>query len=283
MPKQRTIKSAIKFNGIALHSGMNVNLQVLPAKENTGVIFRRVDLPDKPEIKALYSNVGDTRNSTALNKNGVTISTIEHLMCALYMAGVDNACVELDNQEPPILDGSSKIYYDALKQAGFLEQNADQQILEIRKEVAFTDPKGNTASLKPYPQLKIDFSIDFPSLVVGYQRFNNTVDERIFEEEIAFCRTFTEKTEIERLQALGLIKGGSLDNAVVLDGDKILNDSGFKTPNECVNHKVLDAIGDLYTSGHRILGELKASKTGHYHTNELLKKLFSDPANYQLV
>ena len=283
MQKQQTLLNEVKINGIGLHSGVDVHLNILPAPENTGIIFRRTDLPDNPEINGIYTNVGDTRNSTTLVKNSVVVATIEHLMCALYMAEIDNAYVEIDNQETPILDGSSKIFYDAIKRADIYIQNTNRRILEIRKEVTFTDNKGNTISIKPYPELKIDFEIDFPSPVVGYQHFNNIIDERIFTEEIAFCRTFTEKSQVEQLQSMGLIKGGSLNNAVVLDGNKIVNPEGFRHSNECVNHKVLDAIGDLYTSGYRILGELKASKTGHYHSNELLKKLLSDPTNYELV
>lgn len=283
MQKQQTLRHEVKIKGIGLHSGLEINLTILPAPENTGIIFRRIDLPQKPEIRALYSNVGDTRNSTTLIKDGVVVATIEHLMCALYMAEIDNAYIELDNQETPILDGSSKIFYDSLKKAGIYTQNADRKILEVRKEVSFTDPKGNTISLQPYPELKIEFEIDFPSPVIGYQKFNNIIDERIFAEEVSFCRTFTEKSQVEQLQQMGLIKGGSLDNAVVVDGDKVVNPEGLRHEHECVNHKVLDAIGDLYTSGYRILGELKASKTGHYHSNELLKILLKDKSNFELV
>ncbi|MDR1026285.1 MAG: UDP-3-O-acyl-N-acetylglucosamine deacetylase [Lactobacillus sp.] len=284
MQKQQTVSEKVSIRGIGLHSGASAELNILPALENTGIVFKRVDLPEQPEIKALYSNVGDTRNSTTLvNPQGVVVATIEHLMSALYMAGIDNAMIEIDGPEIPIMDGSAQAFYNILKASKLKEQNADRKFLEIKKEVSFSDDRGNTVSLKPHPRLKIDFEINFPSPVVGYQKFNNDIDDRVFSEEIAFCRTFTEKSQIEQLQAMGLIKGGSLDNAVVLDGDQIVNEGGFKTENECVNHKVLDAIGDLYSSGYHVLGELTASKTGHYHTNELLKKMFADKTSYELV
>lgn len=278
---QQTLKNKITVKGIGLHSGVSVNLNINPALENSGIVFRRVDLADTPDIPALYSNVTDTRNCTSLGK----VSTIEHLMSALYMTGIDNALIEVDNLEIPIMDSSAKVFYDELKAASKIVQSAPRKFLRIKKEVRFEDEKGNFAELKPIADntLKIDFEIDFPSPVVGNQRFNQTINKDIFEQEISMCRTFCEKSQVDYLQSLGLIKGGSLENAVVLDGDSILNPEGFRCQNECVNHKVLDAIGDLYTSGYHILGELKASRTGHYHTNELLKKLFANPDNYEMV
>ena len=161
-------------------------------------------------------------------------------------------------------------------------QNAPRKILKIMKEVIYKDNNGNTVSLSPANSLEIDFGIDFPSPIIGKQRFCAEITKEIFASQIAPCRTFCEKHQVDYLKSIGLIKGGSLENAVVLDGNTILNDGGFRIKNECVNHKVLDAIGDLYTSGYRIIGKLTADKTGHFHTNELLKKLFSDSSNYKI-
>lgn len=282
---QKTLENSINIKGIGLHSGCEVSLTINPAPINSGIIFKRIDLPSKPEIKGLYSNIIDTRNCSCLgDKQGNLVSTIEHLMSALYMKGIDNALIEVDNQELPIMDGSAQVFYDILKNIPLKEQNAPKKTLKILKEIRFTDDKGNSAVLKPTEKgLHIKFEIEFPSKIVGYQTFDATIDEKIFAEEIAPCRTFCEKYQVDYLRSIGLAKGGSLENAVVLDGETILNEGGFRLDNECVNHKVLDAIGDLYTSGYPVIGRLEASKTGHFHTNELLKKLFADSANYEII
>lgn len=282
---QKTLEKSIQIKGIGLHCGREVNLALNPAPENFGIVFKRIDLADKPEIKGLYSNIVDTRNCSCLgDKQGNLVSTIEHLMSALYIKGIDNALIEIDNQELPIMDGSAEIFYRILKDLPLKEQNAPRKSLKILKEVSYTDDKGNTVSLKPAPKgLHIKFEIEFPSKIVGHQEFDADIDEKVFMEKIAPCRTFCEKYQVDYLQSLGLVKGGSLDNAVVLDGETILNEGGFRVDNECVNHKVLDAIGDLYTSGYPVIGALEASKTGHFHTNELLRKLFADSANYEII
>lgn len=281
---QKTLQSSIKLQGIGLHSGCRVKLNINPAPADSGIVFKRVDLPKTPEIKALYSNVKDTQNCTCLaNEAGDRVSTIEHLMAALYAAGIDNALIEVDNQELPIMDGSGKVFYEALKDAPLVEQKAPRRVLKIKKEIAFEDNKGNRVVLSPAENFSIRFEIEFPSKIVGHQVFDAEITPEIFEKSIAPCRTFCEKYQVDYLQSLGLIKGGSLDNAVVLDGETILNPEGFRVDNECVNHKVLDAVGDLYTSGFRIIGRLEASKTGHFHNNELLKKLFADSSQYELV
>ncbi|MBQ8465828.1 MAG: UDP-3-O-[Alphaproteobacteria bacterium] len=282
---QHTLKRSLEIEGIGLHSGCSVKLVIKPASENSGIIFKRVDLTAQPEIKALYSNVVDTRNCTCLgDKEGHLVSTIEHLMAALRVSGVDNALIETNNQELPIMDGSAKLFYEKLSAADLVEQKAPRQILRIIKKVEFKDDKGNRVSLSPLPEdkLHLKFSIDFPSPIVGHQVFDAELTPDVFASSIAPCRTFCEKYQVDYLKSIGLIKGGSLDNAVVLDGDKILNEGGFRVENECVNHKVLDAIGDLYTAGYVIYGQYQADKTGHWHNNELLKLLFADSANYQI-
>ncbi len=281
---QKTLEQTFTLMGIGLHSGCNVTLTFNPAPENTGIVFRRSDIKGKPEIKALYSNVVDTRNCTCLGKNNIRISTIEHIMAALYALGIDNALIDVDNEELPIMDGSAAVFYKTMKDLPLKTQNAPRRNLKIVKEVTFSDDKGNTVTLKPTNKgLSVKFEIDFPSKVVGHQVFDSEITPAVFENEIAPCRTFCEKYQVDYLKSLGLIKGGSLENAVVLDGDTILNEGGFRVANECVNHKVLDAVGDLYSSGYRIIGALVASKTGHFHANELLKKVFADESNYAII
>ena len=282
---QHTLKNPIVIEGIGLHSGCQVKLTIKSAPENSGIIFKRADLPTQPEIKAIYSNVVDTRNCTCLgDKEGNLVSTIEHLMAALRVCGIDNALIETNNQEIPIMDGSAKPFYDVLSKVELKEQSAPRKIIKVSKKIEFKDDKGNTVSLSPIAEdkLHLNFSIEFPSPIVGHQVFEGYLTPELFASSIALCRTFCEKYQVDYLKSIGLIKGGSLDNAVVLDGDKLLNVGGFRVKNECVNHKVLDAIGDLYTAGGVIYGQYQADKTGHWHNNELLKLLFADSANYQI-
>jgi len=283
---QQTLKKPVVIEGIGLHSGCNVRLVLKPSKVNSGICFQRVDLPSQPIIKALYKNVVDTRNCTCLgNENGDIVSTIEHLMAALRVCGIDNVLIETNNQELPIMDGSAKLFYNILSRAELEQQEQPRKILKVMRPISFSDDKGNYVELSPSSEnaLHINFSIEFPSPIVGYQEFNDYLTPKTFVDQIAPCRTFCEKYQVDYLKSIGLIKGGSLDNAVVLDGDKILNSGGFRLKNECVNHKVLDAVGDLYTSGYVIYGQYRAHKTGHWHNNELLKLLFADSANYQII
>lgn len=281
--RQQTLKNNVRIEGVGLHSGIQSILTIKPAAENSGIIFKRVDLPNQPEINALYSNVVDTRNCTCLGDGkGALVSTIEHIMSALYVCGIDNALIEVNNTEIPIMDGSGKCFYEALKTAELVEQNAPRRCLKVLKPVKFTDDKGNETSLEPAEDLEICMEIDFPSKIVGHQIFDSKITPAVYEKEIAPSRTFCEKYQIDYLRSLGLIKGGSLDNAVVLDGETIMNPEGFRVKDECVKHKALDAVGDLYTSGYRIKGKFTGKKSGHFHNNELLKKLFADSTNYTL-
>lgn len=284
MMNQHTITKEITIEGIGVHSGLSSVLRIKPAPLNHGIIFKRVDLPGQPELKALYSVVVDTRNSTCLgNKDGNVVATIEHLMAALSVMEIDNALIEISNQEMPIMDGSALPFLQALQDAGVEEQSAPRKVLKVLKEVSFTDDKGNTISIAPAADFSIHFTIEFPSKIVGHQEFDHVITPAIFSKLIAPCRTFCEKFQIDYLLSIGLAKGGSLDNAIVLDGETILNEGGFRVENECVNHKVIDAIGDMYTSGYPMMGRINAFKTGHYHNNELLKKLFADSSNYQII
>ena len=281
---QQTIAKEITIEGVGLHSGVKTALILKPAKENTGIVFKRSDMPNAEPIKALYSNVVDTRNCTCLGDGkGTIISTIEHLMAALAVMRIDNVEAYVSAPEMPIMDGAAEAFLKALKEAGVSKQSAPRKYLKIKKKVEFADDKGNMLSLVPAEDFEVSFEIDFPSKIVGHQVFSGVITPEVFERDIAPCRTFCEKYQIDYLRSIGLIKGGSLDNAVVLDGEKILNPGGFKVKNECVNHKVLDAIGDMMTAGVPIKGKLVASKTGHYHNNQILRKVFADASNYEIV
>ncbi len=278
---QHTIADKVFFNGVGLHSGVETKLVVEPADINTGIVFIRSDIQDFAPIPANYANVVDTRNCTCLgNKNGQIISTIEHLMAALSALKIDNALVKVNAPEMPILDGGALLFYNELKKVGLIEQSAPRHVLKVLQKVEFKDDKGNYVFLEPDDNFSIHFIIDFPSPVVGHQEFNNVINENIFISQIAPCRTFCEKSQIDYLRSIGLIKGGSLDNAVVLDGDKILNPDGFRVNNECVNHKVLDAIGDMATAGLPVKGKLTAFHSGHFHNNQILQTLFANSSNY---
>jgi UDP-3-O-[3-hydroxymyristoyl] N-acetylglucosamine deacetylase len=281
---QHTLKNKVEIRGIGLHSGKETVMTIEPAAENTGIVFSRQDVTNAKPIRAIFSNVVDTRNCTCLGLDEKNIvSTIEHFMAVLYILGIDNAQVSLNNPEVPILDGSGKRFLEILQKEKLQEQAALRRYLKITKEVNFTDSDGNSVTLLPSDKLEVSFDIDFPSKIVGHQHFEDAITSEIFAKKIAPCRTFCEKYQVDYLKSIGLIKGGSLENAIVLDGDKILNPEGFRLPNECVNHKVMDLIGDLYTSGYYILAKVVAKKSGHYHNNEILKKLFVATNSYEIL
>ena len=282
--QQKTFESKTEIKGIGLHSGCESRLVFNPAPENSGIVFVRSDMKENNVFPALFSNVVDTRNCTCLgNPSGQVVSTIEHIMATLYALEIDNALIEVSNPEVPIMDGSAKVFYEMLKNVKTVEQNAKRKYLKVVKPVEFIDDKGSYVKLAQSDELKIKFVIDFPSKIVGHQEFALKINEDVFANQIAPARTFCEKYQVDYLRSIGLIKGGSLENAVVLDGETILNEGGFRVENECVNHKTLDCIGDLYTSGYRLLAEVKAFHSGHWHNNEVLKKLFADEKNYQIV
>ena len=282
--QQKTFEHKIEIKGIGLHSGCESTLVFNPAPANGGIVFVRSDMKENNVFPALYSGVVDTRNCTCLgNSSGQVVSTIEHIMATLYALKIDNAVIEVNNPEVPIMDGSAKIFYEMLKKEKTVEQEVGRKYLKVMKTVEFTDDKGSYVKLSPSDELKIKFVIDFPSKIVGHQEFSGKIDENVFASKIASARTFCEKYQVDYLRSIGLIKGGSLENAVVLDGETILNEGGFRVENECVNHKTLDCIGDMYTSGYRLLAEVEAFHSGHYHNNEVLKKLFKDAQNYQII
>ncbi|MBR5154760.1 MAG: UDP-3-O-[Alphaproteobacteria bacterium] len=283
MQNQYTLKDIVEIKGIGLHSGNEVILKLKPAPINSGITFYRTDINSHP-IPAKYSSVIDTRNCTCVGIDSSNIvSTIEHLMAVLYILGIDNLDIEINNQETPILDGSGVEFLKILQSKELVSQEAPKKYLKVKKEITYTDENNNTITLSPSDKLEICFDIDFPSPIVGHQNFTGEITKDTFAKEIAPCRTFCEKYQVDYLKSIGLIKGGSLENAVVLDGDKILNEEGFRVENECVNHKVLDTVGDLYTSGYYILAKVVANKTGHRHNNEILKLLFASTDNYELI
>ena len=279
--KQTTLKKNVEIKGIGLHSGVDSTLVLRPAPANTGIVFSLSGV----QMEAKFYNVVDTRNCTCLGKEGVAISTIEHLMAALYILGIDNLFIDCSGKELPIMDGSAKVFLKEIEKNEIVTLEEDRKKLKILKPVKFEDDKGNYVELLPNEEdnLKVCFDIEFSSKIVGHQRFENVITKEIFEAQIAPCRTFCEKYQIDYLKSLGLIKGGSLENAVVLDGEKILNPEGFVVENECVNHKVLDLIGDMYTSGYQLVAKVKAFRTGHFHNNEILKKVFADTSNYEIL
>ncbi|HEY4743879.1 MAG TPA: UDP-3-O-acyl-N-acetylglucosamine deacetylase [Desulfuromonadaceae bacterium] len=271
--RQTTINRIFKITGIGLHTGQPVNLEFLPRRE-FGIAF----VYNGNIIPARYDMVADTRLSTLIAKDGATVSTIEHLMAAFYFSGVTNCLVYIDGPEVPILDGSAWEFYQGMWKAGAYEFPENGVYLKVVRPVEVSH-KDAWVRIKPLNTLDITMAIEFRA-PVGRQKKRVTDVENAFS--IINSRTFTLLEEIEAIKQAGLAKGGSLDNAVVIGSDEIVNPHGLRYKKELVNHKILDLIGDLYTSGYRILGKVEANKTGHYLNNLLLKEIFSDPANYSI-
>ena len=280
---QKTVSKKILFSGIGIHTGKKVNLKILPALPNTGILFKRVDLKKNNLIFPLYNNVSNTTLCTTIeNEYGAKVSTIEHLMGAFYGLGVDNAIVELDSQEVPIMDGSAKIFVDSIREAGLNFSDQPIKIIKINKEIKFSDGDKFISVEKSNVTGEINFEIKYNNKVINTQ--NNKIN--IFEDDLSDIynsRTFCLYEDIEKLKQLNLGKGGSLENAIVIKDDKILNSNGLRNDLEFVNHKILDCMGDLYLSGYKIIGSLKCSQGGHKLTNQLLKKIFSNQNNYTLL
>ena len=252
--RQNTLRRSINCVGITLHGGDKVGLTLRPAEANTGVVFRRIDIPESKEIRATWENVTDTRMCTTIaNGDGVTVSTIEHLMSALAGCGIDNVYVDIDGHEVPVMDGSAQPFVFLIECAGVLEQDAHRRIIKILKPVR-VDAEDKMAELLPSDTFSVSFEIDFDNEVVANQTISVNLVNGNYKKEVARARTFGFMHEIEKLQAAGLGLGGSLDNAVIVAGDKVLNEDGLRYNDEFVRHKVLDAVGDLYTAGSLICG-----------------------------
>ncbi|MDR2876297.1 MAG: UDP-3-O-acyl-N-acetylglucosamine deacetylase [Methylobacillus sp.] len=277
MLKQRTLKHVIHATGVGLHTGDKVKITLRPAAPDTGIVFRRVDLTPPVEIKALPQLVKDTRLSSTLDVDGVRVATVEHLMSAFAGLGIDNAYIDLTASEVPILDGSAGPFVYLIQSAGIVEQAAPKKFIRIKKTVAVEDGD-KWVRFEPYHGFKITFGIDFDHPVIEHTGKSVTIDFAVdsYIREISRARTFGFMHEVEMLRNMGLARGGSLDNAVVLDEYRILNSEGLRYEDEFVKHKVLDAIGDLYILGHPIIGTFHAWKSGHALNNKLLRALLAD-------
>jgi UDP-3-O-[3-hydroxymyristoyl] N-acetylglucosamine deacetylase len=275
--KQRTLKTVISATGVGLHTGDKVTLTLRPAAPDTGIVFRRVDLPAPAEIKAQPHYVCDTRLCSALEHNGVRVATVEHLMSAFAGLGVDNAYVDLNASEVPIMDGSSGPFVFLLQSAGIVEQPALKKFIRIKKTVEVREGD-RWVRFDPYFGFKIDFTIDFAHPAVEHTGQTVKIDfaDNSYIKEVSRARTFGFMHEVEALRSMGLARGGSLDNAIVLDEYRILNNDGLRYDDEFAKHKVLDAIGDLYVLGHPLIGAFTAHKSGHALNNQLLRALLAD-------
>ena len=280
---QKTIKKNISFSGIALHSGLNVNVCIKPAEPDFGIVFKRVDLKQNSIIYPNFNNVTNTSlNTTIENEFGAKVSTIEHLMGALFGLGVDNALIEIDNEEVPILDGSAKLFIEKIIASGLEISKSPIKVIKINKEVSYSEGE-RFISIKPSTlSLDIDFELKYKNEIIGNQRNNVKVYEDDLRD-IYNSRTYCLFEDIEMIKKNGLAKGGSLENAIVVKGKKILNPEGLRNEKEFVNHKILDCIGDLYTTGYRIVGSIKCSQGGHYLTNKLLRKIFENNKNFSIL
>ena len=280
---QKTIKDNVKFSGVALHSGLDVNICIKPAEPNFGIVFKRVDFKENNLVYPNFMNVTNTSlNTTIENEFGVKVSTIEHLMGALFGLGIDNALIEIDNEEVPILDGSAKEFIEKIINSGLVVSKSPIKIIKINKEIKFTDGE-RFISIEPSTlSLDIDFELKYKNPIIGNQK--NKV--KVFEDDLTDVynsRTYCLFEDIELIKKNGLAKGGSLQNAIVVKDDEILNPEGLRNDKEFVNHKILDCIGDLYTSGYRIVASVKCSQGGHYLTNQLLRKVFQNNDNFSIL
>ena len=280
---QKTISKKVSFLGIGIHSGKKATLSILPASPNTGIVFKRIDIKKNNLIYPLYNNVSDTTLCTTIsNEYNVKVSTIEHLMGSMYGLGIDNAIIEIDSQEVPILDGSGKLFVEQIKKVGLQTSDQPIKIIKIDKQVTIKDDDKFISVEKSNVTGEIEFEIKYNNSLINTQK--NKVN--IFEDELSDIynsRTFCLFEDIEKLKKLNLGKGGSLDNAVVIKDNEILNENGLRNNMEFVNHKILDCMGDLFLSGYKIIGSVKCSQGGHSLTNRLLRKIFMDKSNYSLI
>ena len=280
---QKTVKNNVSFSGVALHSGLKVNVCIKPAKPNFGIVFKRVDLKFNNIVYPNFNNVTNTSlNTTIENEFGAKVSTIEHLMGALFCLGIDNALIEIDNEEVPILDGSAKVFIEKILSAKIEVSDSPIKIIKINKKVEYLDGE-RFISIEPSTlSLDIDFELKYKNKVIGNQKNKIKVYEDDLKE-VYDSRTYCLFEDIELIKKNGLAKGGSLDNAIVVKDKEILNPGGLRNKKEFVNHKILDCIGDLYTSGYRIVASVKCSQGGHFLTNQLLRKVFEKKENFSIL
>ena len=280
---QKTIKNSVSLSGIGLHSGQAVDICIKPSGPNTGIIFKRIDLKNNNLIYPNFSNVSNTfLNTTISNEFGIKVSTIEHLMGALFGLGIDNAIIEINNEEVPILDGSAKEFVEKIIESGLENSNAPIKIIKINKKVEFKDGL-RFISIEPSKlSLDINFELKYKNSIIGNQK--NQIN--VYEDDLSDIfksRTFCLYEDVEEIKKNGFAKGGSLENAIVVKDNEILNKKGLRNSTEFVNHKILDCIGDLYTSGYRMIASVNCSQGGHYLTNQLLRKVFENKENFSLI
>ena len=278
---QKTLSKKITFKGIGLHSGSSSTVSLLPAKEDQGIVFKRVDLNKNNVVKANFANVSSARLCTTLKNNyDVKVSTVEHLLAALYITGIDNVLIEINNEEVPIMDGSSKDFIKAIKKVDLIDQTKKRKYLKICNKIELTDGK-RKISIEPNTSLEVNFQLNYENKIIGSQK--NIINfQKDNLNEVISSRTFCLFEDIEKIKKLGLAKGGSLDNAVVVTKDKVLNENGLRNDKEFVNHKILDLAGDFLLSGHRILGKVVCYHGGHELTNLFLRKIFATKSAFQI-
>ena len=279
---QKTLSTEVSFRGIGLHSGKNSIINIIPAKENEGIVFKRVDLSKNNLVKANFNYVSSAKLCTTLENNyGVKVSTVEHLLAALYIKGIDNAIVEIDNEEVPIMDGSSKDFLAVLENTSLIDQTKKRKYLKISKKIELIDGNRRISIEPNNSSLEVSFQLNYENKIIGKQK--NVIDFQTDKlEEVFSSRTFCLYEDIEKIKKLGLAKGGSLDNAVVVDKDKVLNEGGLRNKKEFVNHKILDLAGDFLLSGYRIIGKVVCYQGGHELTNLFLRKLFNKKIAFQV-
>ena len=279
---QKTLSKNVKFSGIGLHSGKSCSINVIPAKEDEGIVFKRVDVKKNNLIKANFKNVSSARLCTTLqNDYGVKVSTVEHLLAAFYITGIDNAVVEIDNEEVPIMDGSSKDFIKGIKKIDLIDQLKKRKYLNILKKVELIDGNRKILIEPNQSSLEVNFQLNYKNKIIGNQK-NNVNFQKDNLKEVTSSRTFCLYEDIEKIKKFGLAKGGSLENAVVVDNDKILNEGGLRNNKEFVNHKILDLAGDFLLSGYRVLGKVICHQGGHELTNSFLKKVFITELAFEL-
>ena len=281
---QKTIKKTVSVSGTGLHTGKSVKLTIHPQAPNCGIIFKRVDIQSpNNEVYPNFQNVTNTLLCTTIeNKFNVKVSTIEHLMAALYGLGIDNALIELNSQEVPILDGSAKEWCEKIMDAGMATSDIPIKIIKIEKKIKISESEKYIEINKSNVNLDIDFEIKYPDCLIGTQR--NKIN--VYNDDLTNIfnsRTFCKFEDIDKLKSMGLAKGGNLNNAIVVNGQGVMNKDGLRSPNEFVNHKILDCMGDLFLSGYKIVGSIKCSQGGHSLTNKLLREVFKDRKNYSII
>ena len=284
MLKQRTLRNPIKAVGIGLHTGKNINMELLPSDVNTGISFIRTDIDPENVISASAENVGDTTLSTALVKDDIKISTIEHLLSAIAGLGVDNCLIKVDGPEIPIMDGSSSPFVFLIQSAGIEEQDSLKKFIKVKKEISVT--RGDAyAKIKPFNGFKVSYKVDFDHPVHKVLPSESIIDfsTTSFVKEVCRARTFGNARDLEELRSQNLALGASISNAIAFGDDKILNEEGLRFNDEIVKHKMLDAIGDLYLLGHNLIGEFSGFKSGHALNNQLLKKIIEQDNAYEII